>query len=272
MIPSRSSRRSQGFTVLEMLLGAAMLGLVLTVATQFLNANQQVTSGQQARNNSLEDGRAAMSRIGDVVNQSAYIYPSGITITGLTGLAGNGTAAQITTGATALAMLVPDNQGGTPRKYHGVIYYLTGRSNTKFSGDLPSLGTTQIGQAVLVEAKTGQTGAGAITWDINVNPATALTSWSGAGSIPEGVLADGIIADESNLMGSAKYSPSAGVDDTVFNSGLRGTSPTITNTVARILGLGFQIATQVVPQGKTSSNAAKTVLRGLGTGRNIPRR
>jgi hypothetical protein len=272
MIQSRSSRRAQGFTVLEMLMGAALLGVVLTVATQFLNSNQQVTSGQQARNNSLEDGRAAMSRIGEVVNSAAYIYPSGITITGLTGLAGNGTAAQITTGDSAVVLLVPDNQGTTPRKYHGVVYYLAARSHSKFSGDLPTLGTTQIGQSVLVEARTGLTGTGAITWNTNRNPATDLISWSGAGSIPEGVLADGIIEDESSLMDSAKYSPSAGLDDSVFNSGLRNSTPAITSTVARILGLGFQITTQVVPQGKTTTTAAKTVLRGLGTGRNIPRR
>jgi prepilin-type N-terminal cleavage/methylation domain-containing protein len=145
MIQQRSSSRSQGFTILEMIIGTALLGVVLVVATQFLNSNQQVTSGQQARNNSLEDGRTAMSRIGDVVNQAAYVYPSGITLTGLTDLAGNGTAGQITTGSSALALLVPDNQGGTPRKYHGVVYYLTDRSNTKFSGDLPTLDASQIG-------------------------------------------------------------------------------------------------------------------------------
>jgi prepilin-type N-terminal cleavage/methylation domain-containing protein len=266
MNSSRFSRRSQGFTIVEMLLGAALLGVVLVIATEFLNSNQRVTSEQQARNNSLEDGRAAMSRIGEVVNQAAYIYPSGITITGLSGLAGNGTAAQITTGNSAVVLLVPDNQSSTPKKYHGVVYYLATRSHTKFSDDLPTLGTTQI------EARTGLTGTGAITWNTNSNPATDLTSWTGVGSIPEGVLADGIIENESNLMDSAKYSPSAGVDDSVFNSGLRNSSPAMTNTAARILGLGFQITTQVIPQGKTASTAAKTALRGLGTGRNIPRR
>jgi prepilin-type N-terminal cleavage/methylation domain-containing protein len=272
MISSRSPNRSRGFTIVEMLLGAALLGVVLVVATEFLNSNQRVTSAQQATNDSLEDGRAAMSRIGEVVNAAAYVYPSGVTITGLTGLAGNGTAAQITTGASAVALLIPDNQGGNPKKYHGVIYYLTGRSNAKFSGDLPTLGTTQIGESVLVEARTGLSGVGAMTWNTNSNPATDLISWTGVSSIPEGVLADGIVAAESNLMDSAKYSPSAGLDDAVFNNGLRNKTPAITNVAARILGLGFQITTQVVPQGKTLSTASKTVLRGLGTGRNIPRR
>lgn len=272
MIPRSGSYRSQGFTIVEMMIGAALLGIVLVVATEFLNANQRVMSAQQSQNNSLEDGRAAMSRIGEMVNQAAYVYPSGITITGLTGLAGNGTATQITTGSTALALLVPDNQGGSPKKYHGMIYYLTARSNSKFADDLPTLGTDRIGQSVLVEARTGISGAGAVTWNNNTNPATDLINWTGATNIPEGVLADGIVAADSNLMNSASYSPSAGLDDTVFNNGLRVKSPAITDTAARILGLGFQITTQVVPQGKTLSTSAKTLLRGLGTGRNIPRR
>jgi prepilin-type N-terminal cleavage/methylation domain-containing protein len=269
---NQTTKHARGFTLVELLVGAGLLGIILTVATGFLQNNQQAMFGQQARNDSLEDGRAAMSRMGELVNQSAYVYPSGITISGLTGVVGNGTASQITTGSSALALLIPDNQGSTPKRYHGVIYYLTSRAATKFSGDLPTSDANRIGESVLVEAKTGSSGAGALTWNDNTNPAIDLANWSVATSIPEGVLADGLVAANSNLMMNAKYSPIAGIDDTVFNSGLRGTNPAITTSSARILGIGFQINVNVTAPGQTLSTTSGTLLRGLGTGRNIPRR
>jgi prepilin-type N-terminal cleavage/methylation domain-containing protein len=271
----KRSALQRGFTVLEMLLAMAILGIVLLVASALLQSNQAAASTQQARTTSLEDGRAAMSRIAETLSRAAYIYPSGITITVTSGLVGTGAdktnpTNSITTGADAVAMLLYDDKNASPRGYYGVIFYVTTRDKTKFASDLSSLPTDRIGQSVLVEARTTQTGAGPITWSVNANPALTSKAWSA--TMDEGVLADGVVSTSTNLMASAVFSPSGGVDDSVFTTGLRSKSPAMTLNTARILGVGYNLGVQIAPPGKTLASTGPTLLRGLSSARSVPRR
>jgi prepilin-type N-terminal cleavage/methylation domain-containing protein len=265
----------RGFTILEMLLGMAILGIVLLVASALLQSNQAAASSQQARTTSLEDGRAAMSRIAETLSRAVYIYPSGITITVTSGLVGTGAdktnpTNSITTGTGAVAMLLYDGLNAATRGYYGVIFYVTDRNKTKFATDLSSLASDRIGQSVLVEARTTQIGTGPITWAVNANPALTSKAWSVA--IDEGVLADGVVSTATNLMASASFSPSGGVDDLVFATGLRSQSPAVTLATARILGIGYNLGVQIVPPGKTLASTGPTLLRGLSSARSVPRR
>jgi prepilin-type N-terminal cleavage/methylation domain-containing protein len=268
-VQSRSMLQ-RGFTVLEMLLCMGILGIVLLVASALLQSNQAAASTQQARTTSLEDGRAAMSRIAETLSRAAYIYPSGITITVTSGLIGTSTANSITTGSGAVAMLLYDNLNTSPRGYYGVIFYITDRSKSKFASDLSSLPTNRIGQSVLVEARTTQAGTGPITWAVNSNPAVTSKAWSAA--IDEGVLADGVVSTSTKLMDSASFSPSGGVDDSVFATGLRSQSPAMTLAAARILGIGYNLGVQIAPPGKTLTTTSPTLLRGFSSARSVPRR
>ena len=271
---SNLDRHKSGFTTLEMLLAMAVLGLILAIAAALLQTNQRVSDAQQARTNSLEDARMAASRMAETINQAAYIYPAGKQITSGVGLGGVNGA---TTGADALALLVPDGLNSTPRRYHGVVFYLADRQ--KFLPDLPNLPSNRVAPWVLVEARTGLEGAGAITWDRNTLP---IHDWDAV--INEGVLVDGMInkleggaKTGTDLMGSASFSPSAGIDQTVFSGGVREKDinkpqPKISDTDALLLGVSFQLSVRVSPVGQAGSTTPSTIISGLGTARNVPRR
>ena len=253
-----------GFTLVELLISMAILGVILTVTSSILQVNQKGVNAQQSRTASTGDARAALTRISEQLAQAAYIYPSGITITVTSGVKGQGTINRVTTGANTIAVLVADGLNSSPPKYDGVIFYVTARSN--FSADVATLPSGTFSPNVLVRAAVETTGAGLITWAINATPPTA---W-GAAAV-EGVLADGIDTSRTNLMASATYSPTLGVDDTYFSSGLRGNNPAITAANALITSLGFQVAVNIAPNASSFSSSSGTVLRGLITARNIPR-
>jgi prepilin-type N-terminal cleavage/methylation domain-containing protein len=258
----------RGFTTLEMLIAMGVLGVILTVAAALLQSNQRATDVQQARTNSLEDARLAASRLIETVNQAAYIFPAGQRIQ-VNGLTGRALANEVTTGANALALLVPDGLNAAQRQYHGVVFYLADR--TKFLKDLPNLPSNRIAPWVLVEARTGLEGIGAITWDRDALPPR---KW--ATTINEGVLVDGMVEDgsttTSDLMRSASFAPSAGIDQTVFSGGLRGNNPAITNANALLLGVSFQLSIRVSPVGQPATTTPSALIPGLGTARNVPRR
>lgn len=270
MIPTFRNSRLQpsGFTTLEMLLTMAVLGLILAIAAALLQTNQRLSDAQQARTNSLEDARMAASRLAETINQAAYIYPAGKRITSGIGLEGvNG----ITTGSDALALLVPDGLNSTPRRYHGVVFYLADRQ--KFLADLPNLPSNRIAPWVLVEARTGLDGAGAVEWALDTLP---ILDWNAV--INAGVLVDGMVnkleggaKSGSDLMGSASFSPNAGVDKTVFNAGLRGNAPDKFAANALLLGVSFQLSVRVSAVGQASTTPS-ILIPGLGTARNVPRR
>jgi prepilin-type N-terminal cleavage/methylation domain-containing protein len=259
-----------GFTTLEMLLAMAVLGIILAIAAGLLQSNQRATDAQQARTNTLEDARMAASRIAEAINQAAYIYPAGKRITA-NGMTGRGGANGITTGGDALVLLLPDGLNSTPRRYHGVVYYLTERA--KFPNDLPNLPSNRVAPLVLVEARTNPDGPGAITW---VRDSLPPLDWDT--TINEGVLVDGMVDDgssnetNSDLMASASFSTSAGIDGTVFNKGLRANAPLLTAADALLLGVSFQLSVRVSPVGQAGSTAPSTRIPGLGTARNVPRR
>ena len=267
------NRQRSGFTTLEMLLAMAVLGIILTIAANFLQVNQRVSDAQQARTTSLEDARLAASRLAETINQAAYIFPASQRIQVTAGLIGRGAPNQVITGAKALALLIPDGLNSTPRKYHGVIFYLADR--TKFLIDLPNLPSNRVGPWVLIEARSGLDGPGALTWARD-----SLPSPTWAASLKEGVLVDGMIEDGpgvgaglgTNLMRSASFSPSAGIDQATFNAGLRANNPTITDANALLLGIGFQLSLRVSPSGQTATGTPSSLIPGLGTARNIPRR
>jgi prepilin-type N-terminal cleavage/methylation domain-containing protein len=271
MVFKRNSRAQRsGFTTLEMLLAMAVLGLILAIAAALLQTNQRVSDAQQARTNSLEDARLAASRMAETINQAAYIYPAGKRIRLLSGI-GLGGASGVTTGADALALLVPDGLNSTPRRYHGVVFYLADRQ--KFLTDLPNLPSNRIAPWVLVEARTGLDGTGAIEWARDTLP---ILNWDAV--INEGVLVDGMVDDGSNstnnanLMVDASFSPSAGIDQTVFNAGLRGNKPDKSAANALLLGVSFRLSVRVSAVGQAVSNTPSTLIAGLGTARNVPRR
>jgi prepilin-type N-terminal cleavage/methylation domain-containing protein len=267
----RVHRNPHGFTTLEMLLAMAVLGIILAIAAALLQTNQRASDAQQARSNSLEDARMAASRMAETINLAAYIYPSGKRIRVISGL-GLGGASGVTTGADALAVLVPDGLNSTPRRYHGVVFYLADRQ--KFLADLPNLPSNRIAPWVLVEARTGLDGIGAIEW---VRDTVPILEWDAA--INEGVLVDGMVnkleggaKTGSDLMGSASFSPSAGIDQTVFNTGLRGNNPDKSAAKALLLGVSFQLSIRVSAVGQAASTAPSALIQGLGTARNVPRR
>ncbi len=266
---SNLDRHKSGFTTLEMLLAMAVLGIILTIAAALLQTNQRVSDAQQARTGSLEDARMAASRMAETINQAAYIYPAGKQITSGVGLGGVNGA---TTGADALALLVPDGLNSTPRRYHGVVFYLADRQ--KFLADLPNLPSNRVAPWVLVEARTGLDGTGAIEWARDTLP---ILDWDAA--INEGVLVDGMVnkleggaKTGTDLMGSASFSPSAGIDQTVFSAGLRGNNPDKSAANALLLGVNFRLSVRVSPVGQAGSTTPSTIISGLGTARNVPRR
>jgi prepilin-type N-terminal cleavage/methylation domain-containing protein len=272
MIFKRNSRVQRfGFTTLEMLLAMAVLGLILAIAAALLQTNQRISDAQQARTNSLEDARMAASRMAETINQAAYIYPEGKQIRMTSGI-GLGGVNGVTTGINALALLVPDGLNSTPRRYHGVVFYLADRQ--KFLPDLPNLPSDRIAPWVLVEARTGLDGTGAIDWTLDTLP---IVDWDAV--INEGVLVDGMVNQAtggkisgSNLMRDASFSPSAGIDKTVFNAGLRDKNSGTAAANALLLGVSFQLSIRVNAVGQAGSTTPSALIPGLGTARNVPRR
>ena len=267
-----ASRRDHGFTTLEMLIAMGVLGVILTVAAALLQTNQRLSDVQQARTNSLEDARQAASRMAETINQAAYIYPAGKRIQVIDGMTGRTTINEVTTGADALALLIPDGLNTSPRRYHGVVFYLAKRA--KFLRDLPDLPSNRIAPWVLVEARTGieGSGTGAIAWEQNTIP---ILNWDV--TINEGVLVDGVVDHASSSIGSdlmrdGSFSPSEGIDK-VFLGGLRAKpNPSKFAANALLLGMGFQISIRVSAVGQIATTSPSTVITGLGTARNVPRR
>jgi prepilin-type N-terminal cleavage/methylation domain-containing protein len=115
-----------GISLIELLISMAILGILLAMLTAFLVNNQQVTTTQISNATLSNDLRLAHLRIGEIVAQAHYIYPSGQTISI------NGTA--YTTGKEALAVLVPrgttycDDNNSSDRDYCGFAYVIVNRS------------------------------------------------------------------------------------------------------------------------------------------------
>ena len=96
--------KRQGFSLIELLVAAAILGVLLAMLGAFFSSQQRVTSQQVTQATLNNDARLAMLRMGDIITQASYIYPAGQTIT-VTG--GDETNYQVTTGENAVAVLLP---------------------------------------------------------------------------------------------------------------------------------------------------------------------
>ena len=272
-----TANRSRGITLVELVVGMAILGVILLAANSLLQVNQRATLEQQTRTNALSDARAAITRMTENISAAAYIYPAETDINVLTSRC----AVTIRTGSGALALLIPDGSRKSPPTYHGVIYHLADRASPTFAADLPSLPADRIAQLVLVEARLGDTtgvGGGAIAWAKDTLP---RRDWAGTGvTAQEGVLVDGIFEDaakpdeSTHLMAEANFSPSGGIDASAFNGGLGSSSPKPkpNQSDALISSIGYRLSVQVATPGKALADSGTTLLRGLANPRNVPRR
>jgi prepilin-type N-terminal cleavage/methylation domain-containing protein len=245
--PSRHKQRAtNGFTLIEVLIGMAILGVILVAASGLLQGNQRVTSDTQTRSNALGDARGAISRMTETLSQASYIYPEGSTITVTDGLVGQGATNTVITGPDAVAVLISD--GATPPTYKGVIYYLANRDDTTFAADLPQLPADRIAQLVLVEAQTVTN----IAW---APKSTPQSNWGINAS--EGVLVDGVDGDDNitKLMNTVLDAPTSGYDP----------GPLISS-------VGYSVGIRIATGGKSLAESGITVLRGLSNARNVPRR
>jgi prepilin-type N-terminal cleavage/methylation domain-containing protein len=272
---ARQFRRKLGVTLVELLVGMTILGVILLAASGLLQGNQRLASDTQTRSNALGDARGAISRMTETLSQAAYIYPAGLTISLNNGLVGQGTPNQITTGSLAIAALVSD--GADPPTYQGVIYYVADRGQSKFAADLPQMPTDRIAQHVLVEAKTIADAAGKQhEWPAKTIPTANWNLNASEGVLVDGVNLNGTTGSDviTNLMVSGQFSPLTGSDGEVFKNGLQGatTPPDLYTPEALITTIGYNVGIRVATSGKTLAESGTTVLRGLANARNIPRR
>src|SRR5690554_7542648 len=91
-----------GITLIELLIGMAILVILLAVAGYTLISTGRISNQQDQLITAAGDARLALFRMGEIVRQAGYVYPPGVNIT----VSGQGT---FETGPAALAMLVPAN-------------------------------------------------------------------------------------------------------------------------------------------------------------------
>ena len=112
--------KRQGFSLIELLIAAAILGILLALIGAFFASQQRVTSQQVTKATLNNDTRLAMLRMGDIITQASYIYPAGQTINvmGSTNAGATGSISENfteTTGQTALAVLLPRYVADSPQ-------------------------------------------------------------------------------------------------------------------------------------------------------------
>jgi prepilin-type N-terminal cleavage/methylation domain-containing protein len=259
-----ASARHQGFTLVELLIGMGILGVILVAAAGLLQSNQRVTSDAQTRSNAIGDARGAISRMTETLSQAAYIYPEDSTITFSYP---SGKTRQVTTGRDAVAALISSTTpAGSAPQYRGVIYYLADRNDARFTDDLPSIATDRIAQNVLVEATIPDIGWPSATLPVMI--------WN---IVSEGVLVDGVDRTDgatviTDLMATGNFAAETGSDGAIFADGIQGKTLDLKKKEALISTIGYSIGVRVASVGKTLADSGTTVLRGLANARNVPRR
>lgn len=189
----------RGLTLVEVLITMSVLAIVLIVGTAFLTSTGRITNRHGQLAAAAGDARLALFRISEVTRQAGYIYPPGIQIT----VSGQGT---FTTGDGALALLVPAGTTyctGTGSRYCGFIYFVGNRS--QFVPPLPAEGATNMA--------LGEIRVAGMEWPKSVVPALSIRTWS-SGSL--GLLADGVVADETSLGDDVRISTLEAIYDDAF--------------------------------------------------------
>jgi prepilin-type N-terminal cleavage/methylation domain-containing protein len=217
-------KQRHGISLIELLIAMAILGILLALLTAFLFSNQQVTNVQISNATLSNDVRLAHLRVGEIVAQAHYIYPSGQSLTI------NGTV--YTTGSEALAVLVPrgttycDDPNETDRDYCGFAYVIVDRA--PYAALLgPSAGTTN---RVLVEFKKENLSWQQATRTSNTNPAINLLNW-GADAEANPV-ADSVNVAATNLGAELTLSNIPALFDKEANFDRNGSS----DTAAALIG------------------------------------
>lgn len=175
-------RRTIGLTIIEVLIAAALLGILLAALGSVFTTNLRVSTQQISAADAELTIRLSLLRLQEIISQAHYIYPAGQTLT-LQTADGPRT---FTTGADALAVLIPQT---------GTSSYCPGTANL-YCGRLYSIEARTPYQAIL-GADTAATNyaliewqAENIVWQQNRVPAVAITTW--ADTRPN-VMADSVI-------------------------------------------------------------------------------
>jgi prepilin-type N-terminal cleavage/methylation domain-containing protein len=190
----RFTHHKLGLSLVELLVAMAILGILLAMLSAFLISNQRVTTTQITAATLSNDLRLAHLRIGEIISQAHYIYPSGqnLTIDGK----------PFTTGAAALAVLVPrgttyckaEGTTATAKDYCGFAYVIEDRTPYV---SLLGLGDTT--NQVIVEYKVeGLEWSPLDTTNAGKTPAEFLTIWDNPEASP---VADSVDTANTNLAG-----------------------------------------------------------------------
>lgn len=202
--PSGAGARQAGITLIELLIGMAILGIIMTVAAMLFSTTGRVTNQQDRQVDAAASARLALFRMGEIVRQANYVYPPGTTIS----IPGHGS---FTTGTDALAVLVPAGTtycAGTASVYCGFLYGIVNRN--AFVPPLRDSGATN---EALVEFRVE-----GIDWPKDAVPALTITGWPSGGNV--GLISDGLDRAGTNLGGNVFVSPLEAIYDDVTNFSL----------------------------------------------------
>lgn len=195
----QASSKAAGFSLVELLISAAILGILLTTLALFLNSQQKVTTEQISQVTLTNAAKLSLERMQDIVAQANYIFPAGQTIS--LNNPGQGKNLSIVTGSRTLAVLIPNGTSYcqltdlTAKRYCGFLWTIEGRGEY-----LSFLGNHAVGSDyALIEYKVMD-----LSWAQFKNPAVELANWTASPTtvspVVDGVdLATSSLAAETNL-------------------------------------------------------------------------
>ncbi len=203
--------RSQGLTLLEMLIALSLFGVALALSSNLIFGNPQIASRQVLAGRIQEDARLALARMSDVIAQAAYIYPLNARLT--VPLPGGGSRSlTATTGRQNLALLVPSGNAYCPATptttYCAYLYRVEARD--PYADDLGPALPGHSGQ-VLVEYQ-----ARGLAWPANTLPPR---DWTDGADPSRGVVADSVDAGGTDLSGVAFAGVESPVDKNLLIPG-----------------------------------------------------
>ena len=221
---------NRGITLIELLIAMGVLGIVLSVAFAFFVSAQGTTSQQSLRSEASLATRLSFLRTGELVAQSAYIYPANQTLT----LGGKSVA----TGPAALALLLPEGSTycpGSGKTYCGIVYSIEPRTPYKaMLGE--RAGTTGM---VLAEHRVNN-----LVWNVDTLP---TKNW---GAPSTGIVADSVDAAASSLSAGGQLGFGFGVGYDAKETFSKGDS---TAANALIQSVAPRVAVRFTSSGGVSS-------------------